>query len=135
MFEKILTFLIFPSCTAAVWLFFVIWVWCWLPPIVIRSGRLHLNATGMAFLNFIFIHTGCGSSDSARYQYVYRHEVEHVRQMRWYSPWGCAIFLGGWYFWRCIIKRQKFINAWRDNPLEVMANRSAQAVLRETQGR
>ena len=120
--ENVVTFLLLPSYATAIWSFILIWAWCWLPPVVIRTDRLHMNAIGLAFLNFIFIHTRCGSSDSEQYQYVYRHEVEHLRQMRCYSPWGCAIFLGGWYFWRCIVKQQRFLSAWRDNPLELMAN-------------
>jgi hypothetical protein len=84
-----------------------------------------MNAAGLAFLNFIFINTNCGPADSERYRYVYLHEREHVRQMRRYSPWGCAVFLGGWYFWRCFIKRESFNRAWRDNPLEQMAQRAA----------
>ena len=110
---------------ATLLLILLVWLWVWLPPLVIRSRRLPKGALGMAFLNFIWIHENLGPRTSPEYQNVYRHEYVHIQQMRRYSPWGCALFLGGWYFWHCIVRRQSFALAWRNNPLE----RAAMAVM------
>ena len=95
-----------------------LWAWCWLPVLVVRTGRLPMGAHGMAVLNFVFIRKGIDANSTPSYSYVYRHEFGHVCQMRRFSPWGVALFLGGWYFWQCIMKRKAFAKAWRFNPLE-----------------
>ena len=95
-----------------------VWLWCWLPVKVIRVKRLPMGAYGMAFLNLILIRKGIDETSTPSYAYVHRHEYEHIRQLRRYSPWGCALFLGLWYFWQCIVKRKAFQEAWRLNPLE-----------------
>jgi hypothetical protein len=95
-----------------------VWAWCWLPVVVVRARRLPMGAYGMAFLNVVFIRAGIDGQTIPSYDCVYRHECGHVRQMRRYSPWGVALFLGGWYFWQCLVRRRPFTEAWRLNPLE-----------------
>ena len=99
-------------------LLIAIWLWAWLPVVVIRTKRLPRGACGMAFLNLIFVRADISETTTPSFPYVYRHEYGHVRQMRRYSPWVCSLFMGGWYFWHCIIKRKAFWEAWRLNPLE-----------------
>ncbi|TLM67388.1 MAG: hypothetical protein FDZ69_04650 [Deltaproteobacteria bacterium] len=95
-----------------------IWLWTWLPVAVVRVRRLPMGGYGMAFLNVILIRADIAGTTTPSYDYVYQHEYEHVRQMRRYSPWGVALFLGGWYFWQCLVKRKTFGEAWQLNPLE-----------------
>lgn len=125
-FEPVLSALLLPtSPTALLATIAVVWLATFLPPVVIRTRRLPVHARGLAFLNIILIRDTITSSSLPSYDRVYRHEFEHVRQMRRYSPWGCALFLGGWYFWNCVVRKRPFAEAWATNPLELQAERGA----------
>jgi hypothetical protein len=102
------------------------WVWVFLPPVVCRVSWLPWEqARGLAFLNVIFISSRCGAPGTADYEHLLRHELQHIKQQRIFSPWGCALFLGCWYFWHCIIKGRSFHAAWCLNPLEQDAEKAA----------
>ena len=101
-------------------------LWAWVlvvPVVVIRVRSLHVRgALGLALPGFILM-TGAGWSEG-----VLRHELEHQRQMRRYSPWGAALILG-WHYGRGSIRElvqhgrlPPFWSLWASCPLERAAN-------------
>jgi len=101
----------------------VLWAWVLLvPPYVVRVRRLYFGAGGLAVPGIIFL-------TDRRFDYpTLRHEYEHIRQMKRYSPLGLGVALG-WYYgkgflmgrfkkgrWPCLWE------LWRNCPIEREAN-------------
>ncbi len=95
---------------AGLWLVLLV-----LPTLVVRVDRLHLGAYGLALPGVVFLAGDAGEP-------VLRHELEHQRQMRRYSPFGVAAFLGVWYGVGLLRRRHTFWQLWEMNPLERGAN-------------
>ena len=89
----------------------------------IRIRTLFLRrAQGLALPGLILL-TAAGWSER-----VLRHELEHQRQMRRYSPLGAALLLG-WHYGRGIVQAlvqhgrlPSFSSLWHSCPLELAAN-------------
>lgn len=107
----------------------VLWLICLRPPTVYETPLLPPGAKGLALPGLIFLTPGLREPERTR---VLRHEHEHQRQMRRYSPLGVALFLGWHYLggalWaRLRGRRVSFMELYNANPLE----RQAMAVMED----
>jgi len=120
LFQQILVWLIAPNL--------FLWAWVWLvPTFVIRVQRIYAGALGLALPGLILLRRDVDES-------VLRHELQHVRQLRRYSPLGASLLLAWHYSVPAIRHRHRtgrwpsFWTLWQKNPLEIEANRA----MRET---
>jgi len=102
----------------------VVWAWVWLvPTLVVRVDRIYAGALGLALPGLIFLQREAPAS-------VLRHELQHVRQLRRYSPIGASVLLAWHYASAAIRRRQRsgrwpsFWSLWAENPLEIEANQA-----------
>ena len=101
----------------------ILWLWvCFATVRVKQCNQLPMGGLALALPGYIFI-TPHHWKES-----VLRHELEHQRQMRKYSPLGVALFMGWYYGKSFLLKRIKtgswpsFWSLWKANPLEIQAN-------------
>lgn len=101
-----------------------LWAWVWLvPTLVVHVERIHAGALGLALPGVILLRRGTDET-------VLRHEMQHVRQLRRYSPFGASLLLAWHYTVPAIQFRRRtgrwpgFWHLWRNNPLEIEANRA-----------
>jgi hypothetical protein len=105
----------------------LLWVWVLsVPPCVKRVRSLRCTkATGLALPRLILL------TDRGFTRWALRHEYEHIRQMRRYSPLGMLVLLGWHYSWGYLfsVARHRrwpdFWQLWWENPLERQANAAA----------
>ncbi len=119
------------SLDAAVTVGVLLLLWVWVlsvPPYVKRIRSLHYTkATGLALPGLILL------TDKGFTMWVLRHEYEHIRQMRRYSPLGVLLLLGWHYgigYLSSIARHTRwpdFWQLWSENPLEKQANAAAHA--------
>lgn len=102
----------------------VLWAWVWLvPTLVVRVKRIHAGALGLALPGVVLLRSGVGEE-------VLRHEMQHIRQFRRYSPCGASVLLAWYYAVPALRVRRRtgcwpsFWSLWRSNPLEIEANRA-----------
>lgn len=97
----------------------VLWAFVLLvPPIVIRTKRLwyfRARPSGMAFMNIILIKRDAYS------ERILRHELEHVKQQRMFSPFGMALFIILHYGW-LLLRYRSFRETYKRSWLERKAN-------------
>lgn len=101
-----------------------LWGWVWLvPTCVVRVDRIYAGAQGLALPGVVLLRR-------ATDERVLRHEMQHIRQLRRYSPFGVSLLLAWHYTVPAIQHRRRtgrwpdFWYLWRNNPLEVEANRA-----------
>lgn len=116
LFQQILVWLIAPNL--------FLWAWVWLvPTCVVRVKRIYAGALGLALPGLILLRRDADDS-------VLRHELQHVRQLRRYSPLGASLLLAWHYSVSAIQHRQRtgqlpsFWTLWQKNPLEIEANQA-----------
>lgn len=88
------------------------------PPVVIFVDELKvlkLRPWGLALLNFIFIRRDRYSES------ILRHELEHLRQFRLFSPVGLSIFIL-FHYGHQFAKYRSFVLVYRNSILEKWAN-------------
>jgi hypothetical protein len=88
------------------------------PPIVIRVNRIwyfKVRPSGMAFLNIILIKKDHFSEP------ILRHELEHVRQQRLFSPLGMSLLMLAHYGW-LLIRYRSLGEVYKRSWLEKRAN-------------
>ena len=107
----------------------LLWLWVLIvPPYVKRVRSLyHTKASGIALPGLILL------TERAFNLWALRHEYEHIRQMRRYSPLGLILLLA-WYYgagYLLSVFRHKrwpsFWQLWEENPLEKQADAAARA--------
>lgn len=68
-----------------------LWAWVWLvPTFVVHVERIHAGALGVALPGVILLRRGTDEK-------VLRHEIQHVRQLLRYSPFGASLLLA-WHY-------------------------------------
>lgn len=92
-----------------------------MPTRVILTSRLPMGALGLALPGCVFLRP------SNRLEMALRHELVHQKQMRRYTPLGVALLLG-WHYGRGFLFRKRisradFVDLWKENPLEIEANK------------
>jgi len=100
-----------------------LWIWvCFATVRVKEHNHLPMGGYGLALPGFIFLNSSHWNES------VLRHELEHQRQMRKYSPLGVALLIGWHYGKGFLWGRIKngswptFTSLWATNPLEIQAN-------------
>jgi len=107
----------------------LVFLWVWVltvPPYVKRVRSLrYTKASGLALPGLILL------TDRGFTRWALRHEYEHIRQMRRYSPLGMLLLLG-WLYGRGYLfsfarhrRWPDFWQLWPENPLEKQANAAA----------
>lgn len=107
-----------------------LWVWVLVvPPRAVRVRTLHVpGAKGLALPGYVLIAQDWWDDEG-----VVRHELEHLAQMRRYSPLGVAMMLGWHYGVATFALRLRtgrwpsFKERWESNPLEQGAIRAMAA--------
>ncbi len=98
----------------------ILWLYVWIvPPVVIRVNRIKyfgVHPLGLNILNFIVI-TERGDSP-----YVIRHEYEHIRQQRWFSPLGLAVIIF-FHYGYLYVRYRSFSEVYRRSFIERQANK------------
>lgn len=101
-----------------------LWAWVWLvPTFVVRMDRIYAGALGLAVPGLIVLRRDADES-------VLRHELQHVRQLRRYSPLVASLLLAWHYTVPAIRHRQRtgrwpsFWTLWQSNPLEIEAHQA-----------
>jgi len=105
------------------------WIWVgFVPTVVVRVRRLPVQgALAVALPGLIAVTPG------AAHESVIRHELEHQKQMRRYSPLGAALLLAHHYLFSAVRGRLRsgswptFWSLWSINPLEREANAAMHA--------
>jgi hypothetical protein len=100
------------------------WIWVGLvPTVVIRVRRLPVQgALAVALPGLIALTPG------AEHESIIRHELQHQKQMRRYSPLGASLLLAKHYLLSALVQRLRsgtwpsFWALWSSNPLEREAN-------------
>lgn len=104
-------------------------LWLWvavMPPTVVRVRRLHVRGARAVTLPGLILVTEDAWDDER----VIRHELEHHTQLRRFSPFGVAAFLGCHYVVGSVRRRVRdgrwpsFASMWETNPLERAAVRA-----------
>jgi hypothetical protein len=101
-------------------IFVGLWIVQWvIPPIVIKVDKILFidQAQGLTFLIFIFVKRVTYSEP------VLRHELEHFRQLKLYSPFGMALMLAVYYL-LLLLKHRAFSVVYRESIFEKSANRA-----------
>jgi hypothetical protein len=108
----------------AIWL--ITWIWVWIAPTGVLSVPTLSRRGGLAAsLPGLILIRPEGFTES-----VLRHELEHQKQMKLYSPVGVAMFLLWYYFSGALRGRLRsgrwpdFWELWSMNPLEIEANKA-----------
>ena len=102
----------------------LLWAWVWLvPTCVVRVERIYAGALGLALPGVILLRRGASEA-------VLRHEMQHIRQLRRYSPLGTSVLLA-WHYTVPALKHKRstgcwpsFWLLWERNPLEREANQA-----------
>jgi hypothetical protein len=107
----------------------ILFLWVWVlsvPPYVKRVRSLrYTKASGLALPGLILL------TDRGFTKWALRHEYEHIRQMRRYSPLGVLLLLGWHYGLGYLLSIARhgrwpdFWQLWSENPLEKQANAAA----------
>jgi len=76
------------------------------------------NAKGQCLLGVILIRHDCWDDET-----VLRHELQHLEQMKNYSPIGLCLILG-WHYMVGLVKREPFMEIYHNHPIEIDARKA-----------